>query len=49
MWMKPFLGGIDKAYILREFKAHIFFDDQLTHIEDAAQFVPCAHILRKRA
>jgi 5'-nucleotidase len=39
-----FLGGVDKTRILREFKPHIFFDDQLTHVTGAAAFVPCAHV-----
>ena len=28
-----FLGGVEKAEILRTFQPHIFFDDQLRHIE----------------
>ena len=39
-----FLGGIDKARILNVYKPHIFFDDQVTHIEGAAQIVPSAHV-----
>ena len=39
-----FLGGIDKARILEEFKPHIFFDDQLRQIEETSQFVPSAHV-----
>ena len=39
-----FLGGIDKARILKVFKPHIFFDDRLPHIEGASQFVPSAHV-----
>jgi 5'-nucleotidase len=39
-----FLGGIQKSKILEVFKPHIFFDDQLSHIEDAASVAPCAHV-----
>lgn len=39
-----FLGGIEKARVLQTFKPHIFFDDQLVHIEGAACAVPCAHV-----
>jgi 5'-nucleotidase len=39
-----FLGGIDKARILREFRPHIFFDDQMGHVEGASRVVPSAHV-----
>jgi 5'-nucleotidase len=39
-----FLGGIDKARVLQEFKPHIFFDDQLQHIEGVAGVAPSAHV-----
>lgn len=39
-----FLGGIEKAKILRVLRPHIFFDDQLTHLEDAAHEIPSVHI-----
>jgi 5'-nucleotidase len=39
-----FLGGIEKARVLEIFRPHIFFDDQLVHIEGAAGVVPCAHV-----
>jgi 5'-nucleotidase len=39
-----FLGGIEKARFLEIFRPHIFFDDQLVHIEGAAGAVPCAHV-----
>jgi 5'-nucleotidase len=39
-----FLGGIDKSRVLSEFKPHIFFDDQLTHVTGAAGVAPCAHV-----
>jgi 5'-nucleotidase len=39
-----FLGGISKGPVLAEFKPHIFFDDQLQHIEGIADATPCAHV-----
>ena len=39
-----FLGGVDKARILRAFKPHIFFDDQMSHLKGASKFVPCVHV-----
>ena len=39
-----FLGGIDKSKVLAEFRPHIFFDDQLTHVEDASTVAPVVHI-----
>ena len=39
-----FLGGIDKAKILEVFRPHIFFDDQLLHIESVARVAPCVHV-----
>lgn len=39
-----FLGGVEKARILRVLKPHIFFDDQMKHIEGAANDVPSVHI-----
>jgi hypothetical protein len=39
-----FLGGIAKNRILEEFKPHIFFDDQLQHIEGVAGATPSAHV-----
>jgi 5'-nucleotidase len=39
-----FLGGIEKTRVLEVFKPHIFFDDQLIHVEGAAATVPCAHV-----
>jgi 5'-nucleotidase len=40
-----FLGGVDKAEILDAMRPHIFFDDQMTHLERARSFVPSAHVL----
>lgn len=39
-----FLGGIEKAKILEIMKPHIYFDDQLTHLEQAALKIPSVHI-----
>ena len=38
-----FLGGIDKSRILNVMKPHIFFDDQMTHLEHIDN-VPAVHI-----
>ena len=40
-----FLGGVDKAEILEAMRPHIFFDDQMTHLERARLLVPSAHVL----
>lgn len=39
-----FLGGIEKSKVLRIFKPHIFFDDQVGHIEGVANLVPSVHV-----
>jgi 5'-nucleotidase len=39
-----FLGGIEKAKVLRVLKPHIFFDDQLGHLEGAADEIPSVHV-----
>jgi len=39
-----FLGGLDKGGFLRAFGADIFFDDQHTHVESAAQHVSAGHV-----
>jgi len=39
-----FLGGMEKTAVLKAFKPHIFFDDQLAHVTGAAGHVPCAHV-----
>jgi 5'-nucleotidase len=39
-----FLGGMEKDEILARFRPHIFFDDQMTHLERAANRVPSAHV-----
>ncbi len=39
-----FLGGIDKGIILETLRPHIFFDDQIRHLESASRVVPSVHI-----
>ncbi|RKP55396.1 5'-nucleotidase [Cohnella endophytica] len=39
-----FLGGIDKDRVLKIFKPHIFFDDQVGHIEGVARIAPSVHV-----
>ena len=39
-----FLGGLAKDKVLKAFGAHIFFDDQETHLKDAALLVPSARV-----
>lgn len=43
-----FLGGVSKAEVLQAFGAHIFFDDQDTHLEPASKFVPVARVPIKK-
>jgi 5'-nucleotidase len=39
-----FLGGIEKRRILQVMRPHIFFDDQLAHLEPAAATIPSVFI-----
>jgi len=39
-----FLGGLDKSKILRAFKAHIFFDDQDTHLDETSHYIPAGKV-----
>jgi 5'-nucleotidase len=40
-----FLGGMEKARVLSVFKPHIFFDDQLTHLQAApGGTIPMVHV-----
>lgn len=39
-----FLGGIEKQRVLDVFKPHMFFDDQLIHLEASRGFVPSVHV-----
>lgn len=43
-----FLGGAPKDKVLDAFGAHIFFDDQIIHLNSAAKFVPVAQVPYKR-
>ena len=38
-----FLGGIDKARVLNILKPHIFFDDQMVHLNHIDK-IPAVHI-----
>lgn len=38
-----FLGGIDKANVLKVLKPHIFFDDQMVHLDHLGS-VPAVHV-----
>ena len=40
-----FLGGVAKAPVLEGFRPHIFFDDQVTHLETASRRTPSAQVL----
>ena len=39
-----FLGGVEKTKVVREFRAHIFFDDQDLHLNPAAKFIPSGKV-----
>jgi len=39
-----FLGGIAKDKVLKAFGAHIFFDDQETHLKDSSKHVPSGKV-----
>jgi 5'-nucleotidase len=39
-----FLGGIAKDRVLEEFRPHMFFDDQLQHVEGVAGLAPSVHV-----
>ncbi len=39
-----FLGGVEKAKVLKAFRPHIFFDDQDLHLEAAAKVVPSCKV-----
>lgn len=39
-----FLGGIDKSLITDVLRPHIFFDDQVRHLDATARFTPSVHI-----
>lgn len=39
-----FLGGMEKARVLNVFQPHIFFDDQLSHLQSPAITTPMVHV-----
>lgn len=39
-----FLGGVEKKEILKAFNAHIFFDDQDTHVRPASTEIPSGRV-----
>lgn len=39
-----FLGGIEKKRVLERLKPHIFFDDQMTHLESSQDLLPSVHV-----
>ncbi|WKE72600.1 5'-nucleotidase [Streptomyces sp. WP-1] len=39
-----FLGGIDKGAVMKVLEPHIFFDDQVTHLESTARTTPSVHV-----
>src|SRR5205814_9998700 len=40
-----FLGGIDKGPVLEVLRPHIFFDDQMSHLEGARARTPSAQVI----
>jgi 5'-nucleotidase len=42
-----FMGGLPKDKVLDAFGAHIYFDDQVVHLEGSSQKVPCGLVLYK--
>lgn len=38
------LGGIEKRLVLDVLKPHIFFDDQIGHLQPACASTPCVHV-----
>jgi 5'-nucleotidase len=39
-----FLGGVKKQDVLSAFGAHIFFDDQDTHLSSSSKYVPAGKV-----
>ncbi len=39
-----FLGGLSKEQVLKAFRAHIFFDDQELHLDEASKVVPSGKV-----
>ena len=41
------MGGLSKDKVLKAFGAHIFFDDQETHLDGSSKVVPSGKVLYK--
>jgi len=39
-----FLGGVEKKQVLKAFNAHIFFDDQDSHVKPASEVIPSSRV-----
>ncbi|GAA1737798.1 5'-nucleotidase [Aeromicrobium alkaliterrae] len=39
-----FLGGVEKRRVLQVLRPHIFFDDQLSHLDTASEAAPSVHV-----
>lgn len=39
-----FMGGVDKAKVLKVMKPHMFFDDQVRHLESSSTVLPSVHV-----
>jgi len=39
-----FLGGVEKSRVLTIFRPHMFFDDQISHLESPASDIPMVHV-----
>ncbi|MEU6508110.1 MULTISPECIES: 5'-nucleotidase [Streptomyces] len=39
-----FLGGIDKGAVMAVLRPHLFFDDQVTHLESTSRTTPSVHV-----
>jgi 5'-nucleotidase len=39
-----FLGGVEKAKVLKAMKPHLFFDDQAGHLTSAAEYAASVHV-----
>jgi len=39
-----FMGGVDKSKVLKVMKPHMFFDDQVRHLESSSSVLPSVHV-----
>lgn len=44
-----FMGGLAKDKVLKAYGAHIFFDDQNSHLHGSSKVVPSAKVLHKES